>query len=311
MDIQLKKHIEEVKLDGLSLKDIPIEYRSNKQVVKAAIVRKYNQYYSDDKLYTVQMFDVLEAFNYADESLRNDKKFVLKLIEKCSGYLFRYLPENLKNDEDVFLQAITRTGKSYVYSELTKCENKKFSIDDDLYTLGLDDYLLHNVITQYAGVNVKANKILMLEAVKYEPGALIYLNNNLTYDKDIVSIAVSGWGFCLSYASERLRDDKEVVLAAIYASCNEHFWWDIVNEEYWSEPIHPEWRDISDRLLNDKDIYLEIINDPKKYFMGEYVLNLAPDSIKNNEEVVLAAIKKNKNALKFASENLQQKFIDF
>jgi hypothetical protein len=54
-----------------------------------------------------------------------------------------------------------------------------------------------------------------------------------------------------------------------------------------------------------------IINDPKKYFMGEYVLNLAPDSIKNNEEVVLAAIKKNKNALKFASENLQQKFIDF
>jgi hypothetical protein len=40
-------------------------------------------------------------------------------------------------------------------------------------------------------------------------------------------------------------------------------------------------------------------------------LNLAPDSIKNNEEVVLAAIKKNKNALKFASENLQQKFIDF
>ena len=59
MDEELKQHIEDVKFDGLLLKDLPLVYRANKQVVIAAIVRNFNEYYWDDKMFTSKMFEVL------------------------------------------------------------------------------------------------------------------------------------------------------------------------------------------------------------------------------------------------------------
>jgi len=311
MDTELKRHIEDVEFDGLLLKDLPLAYRANKQVVKAAIVKKFNEYYWDDKMFTSKMFEVLQAFEYADESVRNDKDFVLELIKKCSGYLFKYLPEILRNDDEVFLKAITHTGLAYVYSELEKCENKNFSIDDTIHLSGLKYYLMNTTITEFAGPKILSNKQIMLVALEYDPLALEILDNELKDDDDIVTKAVCKFGYTLGFSSERLRDHKNVVLNAIYATCQENFMEDFTGEEYWGEMTHLEWEFISDRLKLDKSIYLEIINNTKKYYKGEFVLNLAPEEIKDNEEVVMAAINKNKIVIKFASKRLQEKLINF
>jgi hypothetical protein len=308
MDTQLKKHIEDVKYDGLLLKDLPKEYRTNKQVVKAAIVKKFKDYYWDDKLYTVKMFEVLKAFEYADESLRNDKKFVLQLIEKCSGYLFQYLPDILKNDEDVFLKSIKHTGIDYVYSELYKCENKNFSVDGTIYSIGLKDCLLNMSIVEFASPKIFSNKEIMMVAIEQEPASIHYADHVLKNDEDIVRAAVSRWGYWIKYASERLRDDMNVVLDAISATCKENLMEDFTGEEYWGESAHMEWEYISERLKHNPNLYLEIINNGKKFYKGEFVLNLAPEIIKDNEALVLAAVKINKAVLKFASKRLQEKF---
>ena len=45
--------------------------------------------------------------------------------------------------------------------------------------------------------------------------ALKYASDELKADKEVVIAAVTRWGSSLEYASEDLRADKEVVMAAV------------------------------------------------------------------------------------------------
>ena len=53
-----------------------------------------------------------------------------------------------------------------------------------------------------------------LPAVTQDGHALNYASERLKDDKDVVLAAVTQYGHALSYASERLKDDEDVVLAA-------------------------------------------------------------------------------------------------
>ena len=55
----------------------------------------------------------------------------------------------------------------------------------------------------------------MLESVKNDGQTLYFASERLRDDKDVVSAAVSNKGIILKYASFRLRDDEEVAQLAI------------------------------------------------------------------------------------------------
>ena len=77
-------YIEELKEKPELLKTLPKEYFADKDIIRAALVKKWHDYDTN--------FEDLELFKLADATLRYTKDFVKELIASCSGYLFEYLP---------------------------------------------------------------------------------------------------------------------------------------------------------------------------------------------------------------------------
>ena len=90
-------------------------------------------------------------------------------------------------------------------------------------------------------------------------------------------------GLALQYASERLRDDKDVVLAAV------------------KEDGHT-LQFVSDRLRDDKDVVMAAVKQEG------YILDYASSRLKDDEEVVLAAIKEYAYVLEIASDRLKNDY---
>lgn len=58
------------------------------------------------------------SVRYADESLRNDKEFMLQILQSCNGYAYDYLGDELFNDMEIALAAVSVDGDSFrVFSE--------------------------------------------------------------------------------------------------------------------------------------------------------------------------------------------------
>ena len=89
-------------------------------------------------------------------------------------------------------------------------------------------------------------------------------------NEEIVSLVVSQYGELLEFVSERLKDNKKIVLEAIDCKC--------------------------------KDMWFGRGNIP------ESPLKFASERLKDDDEIVLKSIKDDKNALKYASERLKNKY---
>ena len=87
-------------------------------------------------------------------------------------------------------------------------------------------------------------------------------------------------GHYLQYASEELKNNKEVVLEAVKQNGNAL--------QYTSK-----------ELKNDKEVVLISVEE------NGYALQFASEILKNDKEVVLEAVKQNGNAFEFASEILR------
>lgn len=289
------------------LKVLPKQFQADKDVVRAALVRKFYEYYEEYDTFSVRMFEILKNFKYTDPTLKNDKEFVLELIEKCSGYLYEYLPARLRNDKTILKAVIKTIGIDYIHSKLKRFTNQEIFHHNDVYWLGLENFLSSKNITPFIGSKLLDDRDLMMKVLENEPSGLNYLSDQMKNDKEIALLVLRKSGECFSFISELLMDDMEVVLTAIHSNCKEYFWWDLDDEERWSSIVTVIWDRISERLKNDKNLYLTIINDGEKYYKGEFVLTIAPDSIKDDENVVLAAISIDKTVLQFASERRREK----
>ena len=68
---------------------------------------------------------------------------------------------------------------------------------------------------QYVPSRFRADKEIILEAVKLSGHALVYASDTLKNDQDVVTVAIMSGPRCLKYASDTLKDDKDIVMAAI------------------------------------------------------------------------------------------------
>jgi len=64
-------------------------------------------------------------------------------------------------------------------------------------------------------INEKSTKSEVMEAVKQNGYVLCYASEELRNDRDVVLEAIKQYGYALYYASEALRADREFVLEAV------------------------------------------------------------------------------------------------
>ena len=68
---------------------------------------------------------------------------------------------------------------------------------------------------QYADKKLRADKEIVLEAVKNTGSAIRFVDDSFKKDREIVLAAVKQEGLALQYVDKKLRADKEIVLAAL------------------------------------------------------------------------------------------------
>lgn len=110
-----------------------------------------------------------------------------------------------------------------------------------------------------------------------------HINKTSKDDKEIVlaTIHLNQFAAVLKYASENLRNDKDIALAII------------VNQDAYG------FEHISTKLRSDKNIVLAAVN------RNGAVLRYASENLKNDRDIVLAAISHSASSLQYASENLR------
>lgn len=119
----------------------------------------------------------------------------------------------------------------------------------------------------------------LLEIVREHARMLEFASERLRDDAEVVREAVQTDGRALRFASARLREDPEVVTAAIQTGYG--------------------FESTSDRLRDNRDVALAAVQRPP------YPLELVSDRLRDDREVVLKALARRPLALEFASERLR------
>ena len=119
-----------------------------------------------------------------------------------------------------------------------------------------------------------------LKEIKEGGFSLQYADEKLKADKEVVLAAVKKDGTALEYADKKLKADKEVVLAAVKQSYALQY----ANEE----------------LKADKEVVLAAIKQDGR------ALEYADEKLKGDKKIVLAAVKQAVTAFKYAADNIKK-----
>lgn len=292
--------IKEVMEFPLSLRNqLPI-YQDDQEVVLAAITQDINALsYASFKLRSNQEFlnkaikIDLGAFNFvtSDKNIKNDRNFIATalnsnnkdIIEKACNWLFA--TDNFKDDKDLILAAIKNNG-----SMLGKA-GKEYKSDKEI--------VLSAIESNTKAVNFMDEKFfndpeVMLSAFKKSSQPLAHekdynhydldfkmfpqLSDNLKNDKNFICQVLKINNLLFQVIPEELKKDRDVIIAAVKSELKSQF-------------VYNENEEIEEDRYKQQD-----------YYVLEHVL----PQFQNDKEIVLHAVKINSNALKFASENLQQ-----
>lgn len=189
--------LEIIKYDSNALKFLSDEMRDDETVVLAAVSKHPSSLeYASSRLKNSRSFIyklVKEnerhypgPFSYASRELRGDKEFILECLHSNieDTFMLFGITDALKDDEDFIKQAIAISGDALSFAS-NRLQNKKE---------------------------------LIFEAIKQARDLYVVDNHKeISDDKEIVMFALQH-GTKLSQASERLRDDDDVVKIALEAN---------------------------------------------------------------------------------------------
>eukprot|EP00546_Thalassionema_frauenfeldii_P013586 CAMPEP_0178916832 /NCGR_PEP_ID=MMETSP0786-20121207/12887_1 /TAXON_ID=186022 /ORGANISM="Thalassionema frauenfeldii, Strain CCMP 1798" /LENGTH=393 /DNA_ID=CAMNT_0020590269 /DNA_START=232 /DNA_END=1413 /DNA_ORIENTATION=- len=149
------------------------------------------------------------ALRHASPELRGNKHFILQVIKLQSAWgseALKFVSSELKNDKEVVLAAIQRTGEALEHASLELRNDKQVAIA-----------AVENQprAIEFASTKLKNDKELILIAVAKDGLALEYASLELRNNKQVAMTAVANEPFAIQYISPKLRNDKEVTLLAI------------------------------------------------------------------------------------------------
>jgi hypothetical protein len=193
--------INKLKENPAKIKEVPKEFLQDPEVIKAAIVRKWSEYlccYINDYDGEYEFFKPLQYFKYAHPKLKYNKEFILELIPVCSGFLYEFLPESIRNDKDVLILAVQYAVADKIIAELANEvensdefeENSLDEMDFREFDLKWDIYCRGSITT--------------------------FTNKDLLNDRDVVlQILEANDDSSFENFSDKMKEDYEIAEKAI------------------------------------------------------------------------------------------------
>ncbi len=322
---------------GLALQYASDALKEKRDIVFAAVKQngyalKYaNEKFRDDKLLVIAALKSNGyALEFASKKLRDNKEVALEALQSPAGHNFHFVSNRLKADKDIAIAAAKQSGWNFpkinidlrkdvdvALAALSAKLNRrnavpvngilKYMESDRCGTIWdtslkpgnsqyLDDFAfilsavqINGGVFQYASERLKGIRDIVLAAVQSDyyycgKNALAAASKEFRDDKGVVLAAVRKRGLALQYASDSLKDDRDVVLAAVRKNGN-------------------AFQDASLRLRCKKEIVLAAMQ-ARRIPIGRLLL-YTNYILKNDKEVVLAAVRQSGCELKNASEKLK------
>jgi hypothetical protein len=320
-----------VNIDWRYLKFCSEEIRSNSKIVLNAIKKNGNAVYFAHDTLKIKKEIILEAIKYGagtkiipyelatrenvflavQESLRMRNEYKISGVSFDVHLNIDHIDDSLKNDEDFMLKLINLDGQFIRYASTRILEN--YEIVSKAFGNTKDFLFFEPKLKRF---NNDKNLVLLLLRNSSFISTLSYINYELRDDKDVVLCAVIKDGKCLVDASERLKDDVDIVLAAINDEANNN------NLEFASERLKSDQEIVlkaleknrsaiihmSNDLINDRNFILKITQNYSFYSWD--ILKLMESfskDLKNDKEFILEFIKRTKDTaiLKFCNQKIK------
>jgi hypothetical protein len=259
------------------------------------------------------------ALAFALPSQRNDKAIMLAAVTQ-EGSLLRYGSDNIRSDRDVVMAAVKHRGSSIKFA------NEIYLLDREVFLTAVkSDW---SVLQLYACEEFRNDREIVFAAFEQRGCALRYASEILRSDKEVVLKAVQREGLAVQYASDDLKQDEDVVMACLKQNGlaikhlpiewqrNEQAAFHAVEHsdgcalEFLPLEVRLNRRlctvavtlypyvisDVPDQVKEDVEFALELMSSSsegkskfKRHTM--HLLHSFPQSIKQNRNVVLAAVK--------------------
>lgn len=312
-----------VQLDGNVIKFASVNIRDNKEIVMSAVkescfalVHASDRLKNDEDIIlqsTKRRSGLYDYHLVFPETLLKNRDFVLKLIQSNS-YNIKFIPIDLKDDKLLYFSAISddssilslipREFDDDTYNKLyILLENKEFATEVILKNIYVFDYLsdnlkknepfILNLIERYIELKQRGGYD-KIEQKRNLLVSIIKINNNNR------SIALA----CLKYTLEDIYVGKYIFKNIAQDLFN--------NIDFLLSAMEINGfllQYIPDNLKNHKALVLNAINSHSKVKNGqlgnESPLEYASELLRDDIDVVLAAIEKDGKAILYASDNLK------
>jgi len=222
-----------------------------------------------------------DLYNNGCANVSNHKEDYKKLVDYC----LENLDNEIVDDDGLhFIQDIIDADDGFSYEEF---EDNNFDIEELVEDFENDinkQEALENLVDQiivHVNENYLKEKEKIMEKVRNqsEPGIIFSTIKKYKDDFNIVLECVKQDGMFLDFASDELRNNKEICLAAIKNN-------------------KAAFTFFSNELRDDKEFILECAKH------NGYILEIMDDNYKDDYDIVMAAVKNDGHTLEFASERL-------
>lgn len=176
---------------GLSLEHASLRLQNNRGIVLSAVKQTGS------------------ALMYASTRLQNDHEIVLSAVTQ-DRYALKYASDELKNIylivETAINQAKIKFGVErydeieYNYGKFELFQKKKFD----------------EVALEFASKELQCNKSIVLNAIEYQPNAILFAAEHLQHNREFIIEAVKKNGSVILHLNEKFTSDTEIILNAIY-----------------------------------------------------------------------------------------------
>ena len=290
---------------------LPSNYQTDRRVVAAAAARNFSavrdvveKYKHDPKVMFAAASCSVHALNeLAHSDLLDNAAFMKKSIQ-LDAHALQYGSTRVKSSKELVLLAVSARSSALMYADI--------NLQDDREVV-LAAYLTKNEPTlhvfeavQHTSEALRNDKELALVAVRRAGRVLQWFSARLKNDIDVVKAAVEACPSAIIFASRQMQVNVDVALVIPASKQGEclHYVLESLrdNREFVFAAVKLDaksYQHASERLREDKELALLAV-------LGHCdALFFASPDLRNDRDVVWAAVKAFEHALKFASPAMQ------
>ena len=218
-----------------------------------------------------------------------DRQDALRAVQ-ASWKALEFTSDESRDDPEVLLAALQQDPQSIRFAS----DRMRADLEVALQAVALSGMTL-----KFLSADLRDAHEIVLAAVRQDPRSLQFASDGMKADREVALQAVRIFGLYLEFVSPELRDDSMIVRAAVEQDlrASEFASRERLCDLLWFD--FDEASDITNRLRADRSCLLRCVQ------LCGMSLEVATDDLKDDHEIVLAAVEQDPQSIRFASDRMR------